>query len=136
MAQEPAPISESKDSVSQFKVAELNEKEAVTFAEKFVSQNGYTDLEPEKEALTRESIERESDVDQLLKMRRNTLERKAYGILRGRIGSPGWTVVFKYKGGSERQNERNGRAVTMGLDGSDARVEHKDFILAKTEKKL
>lgn len=117
----------------QTKVIELTEAQAIEFAEKFIAQNGYTDLPSDKENLAYESIEWESDVDEMLKTRHNTLERKAFGISRGRKGnSVGWTVVFKYKG----SKSKNGRAVTMGLDGSKARVEHVEFILAKVDKKL
>lgn len=117
----------------QTKATELTETQAIEFAEKFIAQNGYTDLLPDKENLAYESIEWESDVDEMLKTRHNTLERKAFGISHGRKGnSVGWTVVFKYKGSTSK----NGRAVTMDLDGSKARVEHVNFILAKVDKKL
>ncbi len=117
----------------QTEVTELTEAQAIEFAEKFIERNGYTDLPPDKEKLAYESIEWESNVDEMLKMRHNTLERKAFGISRGRKGnSAGWTVVFKYKG----SKSKNGRAVTMDLDGSIARVEHVDFILAKVDRKL
>lgn len=117
----------------QAKVTELTEAQAIEFAEKFIRQNGYTDLPPDKENLASESIEWESNVDEMLKTRHNTLERKAFGISRGRKGnSVSWTVVFKYKNSSSK----NGRAVTIDLDGNKARVEHVGFILAKVDKKL
>ncbi len=69
-------------------------------------------------------------MDAMLKERHDTLERKAYGVVRERKGgSAGWTVVFRYKHPSDREERRIGRAVTMNLDGSDTRVEHVDFIL-------
>lgn len=117
----------------QANVTKLTEAQAIKFAEKFIRQNGYTDLPPDKEKLASESIEPESNIDETLRTRRNTLERNAFGISRGRKGkSVGWTIVFKYKG----SKSKNGRAVTMDLDGSKARVEHVDFILAKADKKL
>lgn len=121
----------------QTKAAKLTEAQAIEFAEKFIERNGYTDLPPDKENLAYESIEWESNVDEMLKMRHDTLERKAFGVSRGRKGgSAGWTVVFRYKNSSDEQTRRSGRAVTMNLDGSEARVEHVDFILAKVGKKL
>ncbi len=121
----------------QTQTAELTEAQAIEFAEKFIAQNGYTDLPPDKENLAHESIEWESNLDEMLKMRHDSLERKAFGISRGRKGnSVGWTVVFKYKSASDRATSKNGRAVTMNLDGSKARVEHVDFILAKVDRKL
>jgi len=41
-------------------------------------------------------------------------------------------IAFRYRNG----NPENGRAVTMDLDGSNIRIEHKDFILSKVDKKL
>lgn len=115
----------------------LTEAQAVELAEKFIARNGYTDLPPDKENLSLESIEWESDVDEMLKGRYNTLERKAFGVSKGRKGgAKGWTVVFRFKDRSDEQTRKNGRAVTMNLDGSKARVEHVDFILAKVEKEL
>jgi hypothetical protein len=115
----------------------LSEAEAVKLAERFIAQNGYTDLPPEKDKLASESFELESSIDEMLQRRRDTLERMAYGISSGRKGgSPGWTVVFRYKHPSDQQMRGNGRAVTMNLDGAEMRVEHVDFILKKVDKKL
>ena len=68
--------------MQQTQATELTEAQAIEFAEKFIEQNGYTDLSPDKENLAYESIEWESNVDEMLKMRHNTLERKAFcGLL-------------------------------------------------------
>ncbi len=115
----------------------MTETQAIDFAEKFIERNGYTNLPPDKRNLAFESIEWESDADEMLKMRHNTLESKAFGISQSRKGdSVGWTVVFRYKNPSDSQTRKNGRAVTMNPDGSKARVEHVDFILAKAGKRL
>ncbi|MEJ7849024.1 MAG: hypothetical protein WKF92_13145 [Pyrinomonadaceae bacterium] len=124
----PAPHAEATD---------YTEAKAIEFAEKFIEQNGYTDLPPDKERLAGESLERESNVDEILKQRYNTLEHKAFGISRGGEDFPdGWTVVFKYKNVPDKESRKYGRGVTMGFDRSNARVEHEDFILAKVNKKL
>jgi hypothetical protein len=116
---------------------ELSEEGVVKLAEQFIAQNGYTGLPPDRSELASETIERTSNIDAMLKGRHDTLERKAYGIVRRRKGGvAGWTVVFRYKHPSSRQMRRNGRAVTMNLDGSEMRVEHVDFILKYVEKKL
>lgn len=121
----------------QTETTELTEAQAIEFAEKFIAQNGYTDLPPDKEHLAYETIEWESDVDEMLKVRHDTLERKAFGVSRGRTGgAAGWTVVFRGRDLSGQWSSKRGRAVTMNLNGSKARVEHKDFILAKVDKKL
>jgi hypothetical protein len=117
--------------------AGLTESQAVEFAEKFIARNGYTDLPPDKENLAHESIEWESNTDEMLKKRHDTLERKAFGVVRhGKGSAAGWTVVFKYKNPSDRQMRQDGRAIAMNPNGSNARVEHKDFILAKIDRKL
>jgi hypothetical protein len=90
----------------------LTQREAVALAEQFVAQNGYTDLPPDKTKLSYETIEWQRDVERMLQQRHDTLERHAYGILRGRKGGEsGWTIVFCYKAhcGS------TGRAVTMNF---------------------
>ena len=118
-----------------FAVAEtkpLNESAAVQTAEHFVIHNGYTDVAPSEDGLARESIERSTDTRDLLKVRHDTLESKAYGMVYQRKGgSLGWTVVFRYK---HLPTSTTGRAVTMGSDGSNIRVEHVDFILSKVDK--
>jgi len=115
----------------------LSQEQAVKLAEEFIAQNGYTDLRADKSKLAYETIEGESNVDDILRQRRDTLERKAYGIVHGRkSGVPGWTVVFRYRHPASKQERRNGRAVTMNLDGSGLRVEHLDFILKYVERKL
>jgi hypothetical protein len=114
---------------------QLSQAEAVTSAEQFVAQNGYTDLAPDKTKLSFETIEWESNVDRMLQERHGTLERRAYGILRGRKGgSAGWTVVFRYTHPIDRRARSTGRAVTMNLDGSEPRVEHVDFFLRYARK--
>jgi hypothetical protein len=108
----------------------LTQSEAVDLAEQFIAQNGYTDLPPDKTKLSYETIEWESNVDRMLQERHDTLERRAYGVRRGRKGGkPGWTVVFRYKHPLDSQARSTGRAVTMNLDGSEPRVEHVDFVL-------
>lgn len=113
----------------------LTQQEAVKAAQQFIAQNGYTDISPDKSKLSYETIEWESDVDKMLQDRHDTLERQAYGVVRGRKGSTaGWTVVFRYKHPADRDERRIGRAVTMNLDGTEMRVEHVDFILRYVRK--
>jgi len=113
----------------------LTQSEAVALAEQFIAQNGYTDLPPDKTKLSYETIEWESNVDRMLKGRHDTLQRRAYGVVRGRKGGDlGWTIVFRYRGSSGRGARATGRAVTMNLDGSGLRVEHVDFFLRYAKK--
>ena len=132
-AQINSPTPQAHPSIPQ----QLTESQAIELAEKFVAQNGYTDLLPSKENLSYESIEWESNVDVMLKNRSDTLEKKAFGLTpRRKNDAPGWTVVFRYAHPSDSSAKKNGRAVTMDVDGSDLRVEHVDFILEKVGKKL
>jgi len=103
----------------------------VQAAERFIAINGYTDVPPARDRtkLTPEFIS--PGVGQ----RRNTLERKAYGYVKGRRGSKtGWTVVFRFrkhsgsKSGSNGEREL-GRAVTMDAAGRGICVEHVNAIL-------
>ncbi len=115
--------------------APLNEQAVVEAAEKFIADNGYTDLPPmsDKSQLTPETIEWESDAERTLQFRHDTLERKAFSISKGRqIGKMGWTIGFRYKRGTDV----NGRAVTMDVDGGNMRVEHKDVFLKKLDRIL
>ncbi len=113
----------------------ITETEAIKIAENFIIENGYTDLPAmsDKKNLVFESIEWSSDVEEILKERHNTLQKKAYGILNGRKGNTvGFTVVFLFVDNSIK---KTGRAVTMDLDGKNIRVEHVDIFLKAVQKK-
>ncbi len=115
--------------------AAITQEDAIRLAQEFIAVNGYTDLprSKDKSRLSFELLDNFSgNLDQALASRQDTLERKAYGIVRERKSKSGWTIVFRYRNG----NPENGRAVTMDLDGSNIRIEHKDFILSKVDKKL
>lgn len=112
-------------------------QEAVKRAEAFVSENGYTNLPSEKlkSELDMESIEWAamlgdgSDADkrhQILDMRFNSLQTKAIGTRRDDYEGRGhWSVAFDFVK-SQWRKEAICRVVTMDLDGSHIRVEHKD----------
>lgn len=119
---------------SRCETQEIPEAELVKLAEDFVARNGYTDLPSDNTNLTREDGESETNINKVLAWRLNLVERKPYGISRGRIGnSPGWSVVFRFK---RFQSRKYGLAVTMNLDGSDIRVEKAKFILRAVDKKF
>ena len=113
-----------------------SEEEVVKIAENFIIENGYTDLPPASDLkkIVFESVEWTDNIEEILKTRRNSLQKKAYGILKGRSGkTEGFTVVFLYVDKSEK---KIGRAVTMDLYGTNIRVEHKDIFLKAVERKL
>jgi hypothetical protein len=124
------------DGGSEGKREETPEERAVRLAEEFVARNGYTDLPADRERLSYESVEWESNPDEMLKLRHDTLERKAFGLrYGGKMGGPGWTVAFRYNAMQLGCSLHNfGRAVTMDRDFQNLRVEHKDFPLTNVHK--
>lgn len=109
----------------------ISEEEAVRRAEEFIVLNGYTNLSPTDDSLkiTHESLEWSSNYSELMKLRYNTLEQRAYGI--SRIPK-GWAVVFRFKNAKRSA----GRAVTMDRNGNNLFVQHQDFKLDAVEKRL
>jgi hypothetical protein len=118
----------------------LSETEAIRLAEAFVINNGYTNLPPVKDLskLAYESLDF-TNPNEALNARRNTLERKAYGVKAGNVGRSGWTIVFRYNVSNkqsrklipnyEQHIKEIGRAVTMSIDGSEIRMQHQDIYL-------
>jgi hypothetical protein len=154
--QSPAVADENKvsevkgEQISPLKT-ETPEEKAVRIAEEFIARNGYTEVQADKSNLSHETVEFYKDIDELLAFRQNTLEPKAFGVLyHGRLhDNKGWTVVFRYSERFRKMNERErkkfpapinlkeiGRAVTMNENFESLSVEHKDFFLAKVEKRL
>ena len=122
---------------SKGKRDEAPEEKAVRLAEEFVARNGYTDLAPDRDGLSYETVEAASDVDEMLEWRRDSIERRAYGLRRSGKGSrSGWTVVFRYRSHYCDACDNVGRAVTMDGHFKNLRVEHQDFFLKAVEKKL
>jgi hypothetical protein len=127
---------------SKGKREETPEQKAVRLAEEFVARNGYTDLPPDRDNLSYESIEWGENIDELLKFRHDSLERRAYGIrYTGKMNGPGWTVAFRpalrYRcGNAVLAGHEMGRTVTMDENFENLRVEHKSFPLANVHRKF
>lgn len=116
---------------------EISEEEAVRAAEQFVKDNGYTD-EPVKDPknFAPELLDKLVTPETVLKVRRNSLEKKAYGVAkRKRGGLPGWSVIFK-RISCDYCDPKKGRAVVMDLDGSKIKMDHIDFSLDAVDKKF
>ncbi len=124
--------------LSYSQTEESPEAKAVRLAEEFIAQNGYTDLPPVKEILSYETVEGARNVEEMLRLRHNSLERRAYGVMyRGRLGTKGgWTVVFRNKQRFGNFYDEFGRAVTMDKDFKNLLVEHKMFALTNVNRKL
>jgi hypothetical protein len=117
--------------------AETDEEKAVRLAEEFIKRNGYTGAPADKEQLTLESIEWESDTDRMLAARKNTLEATAYGVSPGGKGTgKGWTVVFRHQFSQvdKKQNLKTGRAVTMDENFENLKMQHVEFFLNKVQR--
>ncbi len=105
----------------------LSEFEAIKAAEEFVIEQGYTDLPPteEKSKLKSEAVHGGTDAATLA-LRRNTLERSAYGVLKEKGKNGHWIVIFRYV--AENDSNR-ARAVSVHPSGKDIRIQHQDFNL-------
>lgn len=102
--------------------AAITPSQAIERAEAFVRANGYTDAPADRAAISAESIEWSSDLDEILAERRGTLKPQAYGYRRY---AGGYAVLFLYATGDDQV----GRAVTMDLAGEGLRVMHQDALL-------
>jgi hypothetical protein len=75
-----------------------------------------------------------------MKLRRNSLERKAYGVMKEKGKNGSWIVVFRYNKDHEEYRhhipdweqavETRGRAVSMDVYGRDIQMEYQNFILS------
>ncbi len=99
---------------------------AVMLAEKFVRENGYTDVPGYelKASLDLENIEPDSERSKILATRHNTLLPNAIGA-KPRL--PGWSVAFDYAHPRLRA-QKICRVVTMNADGTGILMQHSDGI--------
>jgi hypothetical protein len=107
----------------------ISRSAAVALAQKFVAENGYTDIPKGevKEKLDPESIEWNGSRKEVLASRFNTLRRLAIGIKDGaKSNTDGWSVAFDYVAGGA--SSKNCRVVTMDRDGANIRMQHVDGI--------
>lgn len=137
------PVFENPCDYPQPQNRELEPDEVIHLAECFIIQNGYTDLPPttDKSKLTPENVFPGTD-EQGLKMRHDSLERKAFSYRRSEIYDGSWMVMFRYKPNpdivkfyGDRLNY-SGRAVTMDYYGNRLRVQHSDYPLETPEAKI
>jgi hypothetical protein len=125
-AEPPAPAAEPSPEA----------KHAIEVAERFVRDNGYTDLAPEDPASIKpESLQFGDDPKQWLEMRRGTLRPRAYGYKPGgRSGAEGWAIAFEYTNPTA-DGKGLGRAVTMDASGANLRMEHQDCYLDRFQRR-
>ena len=125
-------FSQSKGKKQKHKLTAI---EAVQFAERFIIENGYTDLSATKD---KSKIIPESITGVTMQLRFDSLQRKAYGCSVGHRRTDDWVIIFKqkYKKGNEKiipdyENRLRtfGRAVTMNIYGGHIRMEHQGIKL-------
>jgi hypothetical protein len=110
---------------------QLTKEEAIELAEKFIRENGYTNVAADKSNLSYELFDRyENSIDSILSRRRNTLQPKAFCIS---ADQERWNVGFLSTGidlskldSVERQTDLPGRAVIVMKNGKEIRIAHKD----------
>lgn len=116
---------------------ELEAGEAVYSAECFIIQNGYTDLPPtaDKSKIIPENVFPLTD-EEGIKMRHDSLERKAYSYERSELYGGSWLIMFRFKQHPElverygkRRFETMGRAVVIDFLGKDVRIQHSNYPL-------
>lgn len=135
-------------SFSRTENKKVTASEAVHLAECFVIQNEYTDLPPMEDTskLVYETFDDAPPAGHALELRRNTLERRAYGVRDGGKGkervdtTDGWTVIFRYNPKPDTVRfygdrlSKVGRIVTMDAYGNYMRMQHQDYTLSMFRK--
>lgn len=117
----------------------LTQEQAITLAEKFLIDNGYTSLPADKSKLSYELFDRyENNVDSILKRRHNSLQTKAFCISED---VDRWDVGFLYVSvdlskldSIQRQTNLSGRAVIVMKDGKEIRIAHKEPLFSHFRK--
>lgn len=99
----------------------ISEAEAIGLAERFVAENGYTDLPIAgvAETLAPEPVVFTSSRAEELESRRDTLERRAVSAYN--VPDGGWIVTIRYKGRDDRS-----RGVVMDDFGRRIHILHQD----------
>ena len=108
----------------------LTEDQAIKLAEKFIIDNGYTNLPADKSKLRYELLDQlENNVDSILNHRRNTLQPKAFCIS---DRNDMWDVGFLTTGidlskldSTQLQSDLPGRTVIVMKNGKEIRIAHR-----------
>ena len=145
LSQSTTPVSSPPCSLSPSD-KKIGEAEAVRLAECLVIGNGYTALAPmeDRSKLSYESWADGPPAEEALEKRHNTIESKAYGVMKGGRAKDGWAIIFRYNLSNETFSRFRpdtldhfktvGRGVTMDAYGGNMRVEHEDFTLSQSQK--
>lgn len=108
----------------------LTRDQAITLAEQFIINNGYTHLPADKSKLSYELFDAyENNIDSILKRRCNTLQPKAFCFYedkdRWNIGFLSVDEDLSRLDSLQQQGDLSGRAVIVMKDGKGIRIAHK-----------
>ena len=111
--------------------AELADRFAARCAERFVVEQGYTELPSltDTTLMVSEGIEWSSSKAEWRSQRHGSLEPRAVGVCTDPKDYP-YTVVFRYR------KARGARGVTLDAAFGSLRMQHQDFRLDAVEKRL
>jgi len=118
----------------------LTQEQAIKLAEKFIIENGYTSLPPDKSKLSYELLDqlKDNNIDSILKLRQNTLQLKAFCISED---NDKWNIGFLYTNidlskldSVQRKSDLPGRAVIVMKNGKEIRIAHKDPLFSYFKK--
>lgn len=114
----------------------ITEEQAIALAEEFIVKNGYTKAPPaKKEELTPELLDKFASFETIMKLRHNSLEPKAYGLINKHPKGLGWTIIFLRTSKGDF-DPKNGRGVSMTLEGKNLVMEPRDYLLSALDKQL
>ncbi len=119
----------------------LTKEQAIKLAEKFVVDNGYTNLAADKSKLSYELFDRyENNIDSILKHRKNTLHLKAFYIGesadRWDVGFLSSSIDLSKLDSIQLNSNLQGRAVIVMKNGKEIRMAHKDPLFSTWKKIL
>lgn len=111
--------------------APITLNEAVTLAEKFIKDNGYTKSRADTSKLSPELMDQfRGSLKKVLKTRRNTLHPKAFCYTENdtqfAIGFLSKSEKMRRMDSARKNSDLDGRSVIVMKDGSIVRMAHKD----------
>lgn len=116
----------------------ITKEQAVSLAERFIAENGYTTLPANKSTLSRELTDVYENIDTLLKYRYNTLHSKAFCFGKNEdswdIGFLSTTINLNKLDSLARQSNLEGKAVIVSTDGKNIRMAHKTPLFSHFKK--
>ncbi len=117
----------------------VTEKQAIERAEQFIKDNGYTLAPADTTKLHFELFDhREKSLDDILKMRHNLLNPKAFCISDGRddwdVGFLSSYIKMNELDSAQKQTDLSGIAVIVAKDGNGIRMAHKQPLFSYFKK--